>query len=442
MEERSIAAEHGTSSNFNPLRKNGNFKKENIWDKKSCYRYKMDTTMNPDSEETYKKILLKNGINTPVKNVCIKIPNFHGDQFASQCKLVTVEFADGTIPKLELFVKAAITIGEYAEQMRDVLMFEKEAQYFSKLLPEMEEFAKAQQGYDGFLEGLLPKCYYASDVLIVFENMTYQGFAMLNKAVLHDFQIAEAVIRTLAKFHASKSILSEAGEVLYGGWMQNGVDGAIKILSSKPTPGSEKVLEYLKKYETRGFLKICKLLPLDNQSCSMSLNHGDLWNGNVMFQLNAETKKPESCLMLDLQTIHLGSPAVDLLIYLFIAVDHEVRKKEWKNLVRIFYDQLGEVVIDKLGQKLKFSFEDLLSDFRTQIDIGFVFGMYSVFGFEALANIDGNAMNSEGSALDNLSSTIITSLDRTMEQKGSTFSENIVQMYNEVVDILSEKNNQ
>ncbi|CAG7721684.1 unnamed protein product, partial [Allacma fusca] len=291
--------------------------------RKSCYRYKMDTSMNADSEETYKKILLKNGINTPVKNVSIKIPNMHGDQFASQCKLVTVEFADGTIPKLELFVKAAITIGEYAETMRDVLMFEKEAQYFSKLLPEMEEFAKAQQGYDGFLEGLLPKCYYASDVLIVFENLTYQGFAMLNKLVLHDFQIAEAVFRTLAKFHgislaffhhigeenfltkysliASKSIMSEAGEVLYGGWMETGIDGAIKILSSKPTPGSDKVLEYLKQYETRGFLRLCKLLTLDNQSCSMSLNHGDLWNGNVMFKMNAETKKPESCLMLDLQ---------------------------------------------------------------------------------------------------------------------------------------------
>ncbi|CAG7678162.1 unnamed protein product, partial [Allacma fusca] len=61
--------------------------------------------------------------------------------------------------------------------------------------------------------------------------------------------------------------------------------------------------------------------------------------------------------MLDLQTIHLGSPSIDLLYYLYTAVDHEVRKKEWKNLVRIFYDQLGEVVIDKLGQKLKFSFE-------------------------------------------------------------------------------------
>ncbi|CAG7720824.1 unnamed protein product, partial [Allacma fusca] len=417
---------------------------------KFCYRYTMDTSMNPDSEETYKKILLKNGINTPVKNVSIKIPNMQGDQFASQCKLVTVEFADGTIPPLELFVKAAITIGEYAEQMRDVLMFEKEAQYFSKLLPEMEEFAKSQQGYDGFLAGLLPKCYYASDDLIVFENLTYQGFIMLNKLVLHDFQIAEAVIRTLAKFHgialaffhhigeekflikysliASKSIFSEVGEVLYGGWMQNGVDGAIKILSSKPTPGSDKVLDYFKPYETRGFLRLCKLFPLENQCCSMSLNHGDLWNGNVMFKMNSETKQPESCLMLDLQTIHLGSPTVDLLIYLFMTVEHEIRKKEWKKLVRIYYDHLEEVVIEKLGQKLKFSFEDLLSDFRTQIDVGFLFGMYSIFGFEALANIDENAMNSEGSAMDNLSSTIIASLDRTMEQRGRTFSENIVKI--------------
>ncbi|CAG7722725.1 unnamed protein product, partial [Allacma fusca] len=54
--------------------------------------------------------------------------------------------------------------------------------------------------------------------------------------------------------------------------------------------------------------------------------------------------------------------------------------------------------------------------------------MYSVFGYEALANIDENAMNSEGSAMDNLTSTIITSVDRMMEQKGSTFSENIVKI--------------
>ncbi|CAG7818790.1 unnamed protein product [Allacma fusca] len=424
----------------------------------------MDTLMNPDSEETYKKILLKNGINTPVKNVCIKVPKLKGDQFGSQCKLVTVEFADETLPPLELFVKAAITIGEYAEQMRDVLLFEKEALYFSQLLPDMEEFAKTQQGYDGFLADLLPKCYYASDDFIVFENLLSKGFVMLNKFDLHDFQTAEIVIRNLAKFHAishaffqhigeenfrtkysvmaAKSFYAEEGETLCGAWVQIAVDGAIKILSSKPTPGSDKVLEYLKQYETRGFLRLIKLLRLDNQSCSMSLNHGDLWNGNVLFKVNAETKNAEECVVIDLQTLHLGSPALDLLIYLFMTVDHEIRKKEWKKLIRIFWDHLEEVVINKLGQKLRFSFEDLMSDYRTKIDTGFLFGMYSVFGFEALENIDENAMNTEGSAMDNCSSTIIASLDRTMEQRGRTFSENIVKMYEEILYISSENNNQ
>jgi hypothetical protein len=384
-----------------------------------------------------------------------------GDQFASQCKLVTVVFADEKLPSLELFVKAAITAGEYADQMKDVLMFEKEALYFSKLLPDITRFVEATPGYDGFIEGVVPKCYHASESLIVLENMMLNGFSMLDKRVHHNLHTAELVMKSLARFHgvthafiqeigeenflsqysliAARSFFGEEGEALNGAWIQNGIDGAIKILTSKPTPGSEKALEYLRQFEIRAFLKLCNLFRLENQVCSMNLNHGDVWNGNLMFKLNPETKTPESCAIIDFQTIHLGSPAIDLLMYLFLAVDADVRRKHLKNLLKMYYDQLQIVVVQKLGKQLKFSFEDLRSDFRKKCPLGFLYGMYSIFGFEALEEMKEGAMNTDGDAMEGLASAIITSLNRTMEHKGRTFSENIVKMYDEFLTITSEK---
>ncbi|CAG7786846.1 unnamed protein product [Allacma fusca] len=70
-------------------------------------------------------------------------------------------------------------------------MFEKESLYFSTLLPEIQEFLEAQPGYDGFLKGLVPKCYYSSDQFIVFENLLSDGYVMLNKIDRHDLHTTD-----------------------------------------------------------------------------------------------------------------------------------------------------------------------------------------------------------------------------------------------------------
>ncbi|CAG7728346.1 unnamed protein product, partial [Allacma fusca] len=137
-------------------------------------------------------------------------------------------------------------------------------------------------------------------------------------------------------------------------------------------------------------------------------------------------------------TIHLGSPALDLVFYIFGAVDSELRWKQWRSLLRIYYDDLEDVVTQKLGKKLKFSCEDLVSYFCSKCETGFFFGMYAIFGFEALSDA-GDVVNSGGNAMENLSIAISSYLNKVMKQKGTIFFERFVRAYEEFLDISAGK---
>ena len=92
--------------------------------------------------EKYKEILLRNGISDPVENVKIESINMGGDGFASFCESVTVTFKDEKRPLLSLFVKKQVQNEEFAKQLNEVGMYEREHNFFSILLPNLLQFAK------------------------------------------------------------------------------------------------------------------------------------------------------------------------------------------------------------------------------------------------------------------------------------------------------------
>ncbi|CAG7725708.1 unnamed protein product [Allacma fusca] len=403
----------------------------------------------------YSEIIKSNGIKDVIKDVIVKSPDHTGDQFASQCKLVTVTFADDSIPPIELFVKIIVNNPQYASQLKELMMFEKEAQFFNLLLPDLKEFAKSKPGYDGYLDRILPKCYFASDNLVAFENVTEKGYSILNKKVPHTLNVVTQVVKNLAHFHGTVlayiqhigreafekkydfitavSVWSEEATTVNGPWIDVPIAGAIKILTEKPTPGSEKALEYLLKYENTGFAETCKLYKRDNQRCPNVVNHGDLWNGNVMFQCNPETQRPENSMIIDMQTIILGTPALDLQHYLLAAAEPKVIHSNWKKLLKIYYDDLCEIN-ENLGQKVNFSFDDLENDFRSKCLAGFFGSLYNAFALDALDDV-GDMANSEGDAVYNFVSQMNFSLSKLMGLKGKQYSEKIVRIFNVFEDV-------
>lgn len=73
----------------------------------------------------------------------------------------------------------------------------------------------------------------------------------------------------------------------------------------------------------------------------------------------------EDIRLLDWQILRHISPAFDVLYNIFTSTDKALRDKEYKNLVKLYYDTLAKTV-ELLGSNPEelFTFEDLQSEFR------------------------------------------------------------------------------
>ena len=94
--------------------------------------------------EFYKEILLKNGITDPVDNVRIESFDLDGNGFLSSCEVVTVTFKDENRSPLSLFVKKQVQNEEYAKQLNDCNIYDREQKFFSVLLPDLLRFANGK----------------------------------------------------------------------------------------------------------------------------------------------------------------------------------------------------------------------------------------------------------------------------------------------------------
>lgn len=76
-------------------------------------------------------------------------------------------------------------------------------------------------------------------------------------------------------------------------------------------------------------------------------------------------RKASSVCLIDWQVARYCTPALDLIYYIFSATNHQLRIKEYENLLRIYHTAFSKIV-KKLGsdpEKL-LSFDDLLSQLK------------------------------------------------------------------------------
>jgi hypothetical protein len=203
----------------------------------------------------------------------------------------------------------------------------------------------------------------------------------------------------------------------------------IKILKGYPSPGSDQMLEHVLKFESDGFNKLAKYFALGNPSSAKVLCHGDIWGTNMLFKVNEETKEFDDCVIIDFQTVHLGSPALDLMYYMFLAVDSQVRRDNWRKLLEIYYETFTATV-EKLDGVMKFSLKDLLNDFRRSVEPGYFFGLFFIFGMEVFSQLP--AVESiEGNVIEALVGGFAGAMEGSLKEKGKDFSIELVEAYNE-----------
>ncbi|CAG7727337.1 unnamed protein product [Allacma fusca] len=417
-------------------------------------------TICTDSEslDKYGEILIKNGITSEIKEIQTILPDLVGDHFSSRCECLSVYFKDSTLTPLELFVKKTVTNYGYALLLNDMELFQTEKEFFNTVVIAMKELMKQKNGLD--LESSLPKCYYADKELVVMENLVKNGYFVLDKTNGHTFEQSRIALRSLAKLHGISYVLvnqlgeeaflekypflrearmwSPKGAPVNAPYLQSIIDATIKILQKHPTTGSDKMLEQVLQYEKDAFFKLSRYFNLKNPSCAKVICHGDLWNPNLLFKGSDKTKELEECVIIDFQTVHLGSPASDLVRYLFLAVDVTVRRHDWKTLLEVYYEYFKETV-EKLEGVTKFSLKDLINDFVENVEPGYYFGLFSAFetsGGEGVPDIE----NIEGDVMDTLTSTFHKAIEDTLKEKGNDYSVILVEAFHEFQKLSDQRN--
>ena len=96
--------------------------------------------------QKYREILVQNGITEEVECVEIKPVKLDGDGYASDSEVVIVKFTDDQRPPVSLFVKKQVENKEYAQQLNECRIYEREYKFFTVLIPKVVELAEKSSG--------------------------------------------------------------------------------------------------------------------------------------------------------------------------------------------------------------------------------------------------------------------------------------------------------
>jgi hypothetical protein len=380
-------------------------------------------------KKKYQEILSSNGINDEISQVVeISPENLIGEHMGSICEYITVKFARENCPPKELFVKKLYPVmpNPQQEAMMKTAMV-NEGKFLTAYVTEMKNFCTERIGteHDVDLDSLFPKTYYADNDEIIMENMTAQGYFMLNKKELQNFDMASLVMKGLAKLHGISYCLIKQGggrnlyleknpnfsEMLFSPEM-------VGMVSNMFEPSFVSILKMMEQNETKSVLGAFNKLnsykgklahsmseAVHSPSLFDVVNHGDCWNNNMMFSPETRTNPEDARLLfVDFQMTRLGSPCLDIGYYIFTSTKPEVRKRT-KELLKIYFDEISKLV-KKLGEDFPFTFEEFLLEYGVKSKMGFLFGLMISCALDAIKSHD--TTKSSGNIVDELQSLMAT----------------------------------
>lgn len=68
--------------------------------------------------------------------------------------------------------------------------------------------------------------------------------------------------------------------------------------------------------------------------------HGDMWSNNTMFKFNKQNKPRKICLI-DWQLSRYGSPALDIVYYIFLNTTRELRGRNYNIYLKTYHESLS-----------------------------------------------------------------------------------------------------
>ncbi|XP_046658552.1 uncharacterized protein LOC124352881 isoform X1 [Homalodisca vitripennis] len=248
----------------------------------------------------------------------------------------------------------------HRELYRSDVLFQNEVSFYKEAFASLIEFQSSTETEEPF--SAVPKCFMAEQDVIVLEDLKERGFVMGNRKAGLDFQHCVAVFREIARFHAlslamkcqdpvkfqeqvassvQETFFTEQNEEYYRDYYSTVTQNALAMVNCG-LEDSEK-LTYLKKFEEfldeKTFFKTM-MKQVEPVEPIAVLVHGDFWTNNIMFRYSESGEIEEVCFV-DFQCVRYGSPALDLVNFLYACTSPGLRATHLQSLLSEYCSALS-----------------------------------------------------------------------------------------------------
>ncbi|XP_050089252.1 uncharacterized protein LOC126573301 [Anopheles aquasalis] len=279
-----------------------------------------------------------------------------GDNYMSVIKRVvahcTIKTLDGQNHAftISLIFKRQITNPQRRKLFRCDAAFENEITAYTSIIPVLQRLAPYKLPY--------PRCLSADSddrgERIVLKDLTTAGFSMVDRRIGLSFTHCSAVMKELAKLHATSlalkhghpaqyaSVCAKVREIVfcpeaadfYTHSLETSLRGALDSLRysnrsgelDRPIKAIEQGLSSGRLYRLMSGL-VCNLA---DESWRV-ICHGDTWVNNLMFSADQQSVR-----LIDLQTMRCTTPVIDILHLLYTSTGRDVRQQHTADLLLLY----------------------------------------------------------------------------------------------------------
>lgn len=283
---------------------------------------------------------------------------------------------------IRLFAKVASWAENVRTGMNSDAAFEVEKSFYTLISP---AYKSLQNKYKIKKENrfLMSKFYGCNssflDEAIVLEDLTARGFVLHDRFEAMDWEYASKGVEELAKFHALSFVhkhenpKAHAENLVTFDWRKNVFLNMLEVFRGTSENVYKIVPEYMKlRFKTFVNEQLTEEMfgkyfgPGDNAV----LVHGDYRASNIMHK-RSKNGKVTSLIPVDYQTLHFGSPATDLLYFIFTGTDEYFRRHHLQNLIELYYETVTHSIeVMGLNPDLIFPREQFDKEYNEMLPFG------------------------------------------------------------------------